>query len=333
MPQLTPIQIKDITKAYFNECLKRFDTYKERHETNRWGLPSSTYEERPDGMSIEQAVAKIVAPFVESQDDIHSGEYMFQMNDHVIASNGIDAIERESNSYKMLASGMRRIRNEFEHQVQQHANAEIEPTINDDWFKDESIPVVSQSMSSPENSESVSEDLSVLYQRYLNEMESSITAKTLDKKRKALRTWLDLMGDVQVQAINKSKARDFKGFIVRIPINASVRYPNKPLKELLDTDSRKLSSKSVNNYLTDMGSFFKWAINNGYYESDNPFTGLQLSITQNNQADRDPFSDQQLSALFNSTIYKGCKSQGRRYEEGREVIKDKLYWIPQLMAI
>ncbi|OYW59615.1 MAG: hypothetical protein B7Z31_05510 [Rhodobacterales bacterium 12-65-15] len=48
--------------------------------------------------------------------------------------------------------------------------------------------------------------------------------------------------------------------------------------------------------------------------------------------DRLPYSTKQLTAIFSSPIYTGCKSESRRSTPGLSIIRDGKYWIP-LVAV
>lgn len=331
MAKLTTAQVKEISRTYFKECLKRFREYEESHEENRMGLPSSVYEEHENGITVEQAVADIVAPFSNDRVNVETGAYLFRMTDHVLESNGME-VNEESRSYKALArEGLEKVQNEFRSLIEQHANYKLEYEIrNEEWFGD----LLSDSSSTPSEHivtvEDSSELISVVHERYMEEAKASqVSEDTLKKKRAKYLVWLELFGDRKVQSFIKEDGRKFKGVVMGLPSKSAQRYPSKNLQELIELDDpRKMSVKTINDYLGEMGTFFRWAISNGYYDGGNPLDGLKLRQASNATGDRKPFSPGQLEKLFSSALYQGCKSKGRRFEVGGNIYKDAKYWIP-----
>ena len=47
---------------------------------------------------------------------------------------------------------------------------------------------------------------------------------------------------------------------------------------------------------------------------------------------REPWSEERLTALFESPIYRGCLSQHRRWQPGDVIVRDALYWVPLLLS-
>ena len=332
MAKLTTAQVKEISRTYFKECLKRFREYEESHEENRMGLPSSVYEEHENGITVEQAVADIVAPFSNDKVNVETGAYLFRMTDHVLESNGME-VNEESRSYKALArEGLEKVQNEFRSLIEQHANYKLEYEIrNKEWFGD----LLGESVAVPQPQQMVtiedtSELISVVHERYMGEAQASrVSEDTLKKKKAKCLVWLELFTDRNIQSFTKEDGRRFKAVVRGLPAKSAQRYPDKNLQELVElNDPRKRSVKTINDYLGEMGTFFRWAIRNGYYEGANPLDGLKMSQRSNAINERKPFSPEQLKKLFSSPLYKGCKSTGRRFEKGEHVFKDAKYWVP-----
>ncbi len=176
------------------------------------------------------------------------------------------------------------------------------------------------------------EMLSVVYQAYLDECKEN-RPKTLHNKQVTLNLWLDALNDMPVSQISKAHAREFKQLMMKLPANFNKLYKGKYLKEIdfsVIPENKKLSIKSVNIQLGYMRSFMNWAIQNGHYEGANPFIGLALKETVRAEEKRHSFSKEQLSAIFNTPLYKGCLSEKLhgRFIEGNIIIKDGLYWLP-----
>ena len=327
MGELTPQQIKDISRKYFKECLSRFDEYKSSHEANRMALPSSSYEDHPDSINLDQAVAQVVAPYVSDVDKINTGSYLFDMNNHVITQQDITGITDTSYSYKALARGMERIRDEFKNILIQHKNYALDYNINDELFTD---------LFQPKNRESNKPDVtttdnltSSIFDAYINECNNTLEDKTVKMKQSIFSLWVGVNGDLPIQQTSKAHGRAFKDALTRLPSNATTRYKNKSVQELISlNDPKKMSVKTINKHLINMSAFFKWATQQGYTQPASPVEGLAIKERNDARNDRLSFSTDQLSKLFLSPIYKGSASEGRRLVSGDMVVKDSLYWIP-----
>ena len=180
--------------------------------------------------------------------------------------------------------------------------------------------------------ETTEKSVSEVYALYLLECQGD-REKTLNQRKNVLELWQEVMGDEDIKALNKIKAREFKATLMCLPVNMKQRFKGKTLKEIdlksVQIESR-ISVKTINNKLIWMSCFMNWAIQNGYYEASNPFTGLSLKANDDPSTRRASFSQDQLTQIFTSPIFTGCKSAKPhdRYDTGPEVIKDGLYWVP-----
>jgi hypothetical protein len=276
MPELTDDQIKNIARTYFKECLDRFDAFKLEHEGNRWALPSGKYEDHPEGMKFENAVSKVIAPFVMDQEKIDSGCYLFDMNDHVIESQSLQ-VDKQSGSYKALADGMRDVQAEFMHLMREFCDTyRKKPSIQNEDFKS----LLADSGQQPPVS--VSELFSSVSDKYLDDISSSIVDKTAGKRRAAYALWVRVMGDVPIQNIVKQDVVRFKDVLRKLPVNMHQRYGDLSIEELLEMNvSQKMSDRTVNGYLASLSVLFKWATDHAYYEGNNPAEALRIRVSSN----------------------------------------------------
>lgn len=179
--------------------------------------------------------------------------------------------------------------------------------------------------------EEVTDKVSKVFEQYLAEAKGE-GEKGKQRKRSCLRLWIDVIGDMPAQNINKAHAREFKQMLMKLPSNADKRFKGKSVKLInLEAipETKRLSVTSINHYLGFMRAFTNWMIQNGYYEANNPFIGLSLKDNERAIDKREPFSKQQLTAIFGSPVFMGSKSAKprHRYIEGNEIIKDGFYWV------
>lgn len=174
--------------------------------------------------------------------------------------------------------------------------------------------------------------VSVVFEAYIAECKGDRT-KTIDKKRGIFATWLKIIGDDPIEAINKEKTRQFKTMLMKLPANLKQRYGDKAIKDIdLEKipEAQRLSVGSINDKLAKMTAFMNWAIKNGYYNAANPFIGLNLKDAERPEDKKHSFTDEQLKAIFSTPVYRGCQSDNmmQRYERGNLLIKDGMYWVP-----
>jgi len=140
-------------------------------------------------------------------------------------------------------------------------------------------------------------------QEYLSEGQRGElwAAKTISEKRDALEL-LGLITDNKPMAhLTKADARKAKEVVSMLPKNRSKdhRTRNLSLADMLVVEGvDKLTTRTVNAYLSAFQSFATWAVNNGH-GTENVFTGTRLpSKTRDKTKLRDPFSPAQLRLLF-----------------------------------
>ena len=117
---------------------------------------------------------------------------------------------------------------------------------------------------------------------------------------------LRLFGNVAVNKIERQDVQHIKQVLLVLPKNyfkATKQYSDVPFNEFLkDQPKEKLSAKTVNKYLDNIKALFRFAVDNGYMET-NFAEGLRIRIKGRAYEERDPFSNRDLTALFHSREY------------------------------
>jgi len=172
---------------------------------------------------------------------------------------------------------------------------------------------------------------SYVVEEYLKDCVSECI-RTKQKKRAVFDMFKEIMGDMPIAKIKREHARQFKSLLLKMPSNIKRQMK---ADSYADIDWKNLpkgqpqSHVTINLKLACLGALFNWAKQNDLFSGDNPFSHLSIKATKTRQ--RDPFSKEQLRALFDSPIYTGCQSDSNRttrVTEGNMIIKDALYWIP-----
>lgn len=322
-PKLKPEEIRKITKDYFNEALQRLETKisKSHRFTSPKAHESENYFYRYNHI---RKMGQLTPRYNIAYEDVL--KYVIQEYDI--------KVEEGTLSYMHLSAHIERAVKELRNQNKQRVDGEINIKFKDELFIEEAdiIDSVNQSYI-PSEQEYL--NIADVYKIYIEEQtQSGIKSKTIQSKQRAFELWCELAGDIRINDIKKKHAVEFKLAVAKLPSNKDKRYPGKNVKELIGMKFNKQDMISVttqNKYLSDMRSFFTWAENHAHYEGEtNPFSNISIKDNTKKKDKRDSFSESQLISIFESPIFKGCagKKQTERYKEGKEIIKDALYWLP-----
>ncbi len=165
---------------------------------------------------------------------------------------------------------------------------------------------------------------------------TSWVSKTKREHEVWMRHFIDIAGDKPINEYAKSDARAFKAVLMSIPPNWSTKRKLKGIRTLSDAAEKAsrlglsaMSDKNVNKLLGFVGSFWSWA--EGQFDDvpENLFKGIQLKINQRAREEREPFTSDELRAIFHAPIYTGCRSQRYWGQPGNVVLRDTgLFWLP-----
>ena len=115
-----------------------------------------------------------------------------------------------------------------------------------------------------------------------------------------------LFGNVSVNKIERQSVQHIKQILLVLPKNyfkATKKYADVPFNEFLSNEpEEKLSAKTVNKYLDNIKAIFRFAVDNGYMET-NFAENLRIRIKGKAYEERDIFSKKDLTALFHSKDY------------------------------
>jgi integrase len=126
-------------------------------------------------------------------------------------------------------------------------------------------------------------------------------AKTLGEKEDALSLLGEVTGGKPLCQMTKADAREVKDVLLRLPRN---RRKNPATRDLVLRDmlavkgAQVIAARTLNAYISNMQSFFKWAVNNGHAEV-NVFDNTRIRIAnKTTDDDRKAFTDEQLRLIF-----------------------------------
>lgn len=205
----------------------------------------------------------------------------------------------------LTASGQQLLATELQKAFKSYATAALEHVEEVNKYD---LSVHTQPASSPTEETAVYADTTnATYKRcvdgYIKEgIQGNLwVAKTLSEKRDAL----DLLGKItkntQPAKLTKAHARQAKAVLIALPKNRNkdLRTRELSLLKMLDVSAvSKISTSTINAYLSNFQSFMTWAVNNGHSQ-ENVFSGIRLPHrTRDASKQRSAFTGQQLSLLF-----------------------------------
>jgi integrase len=132
-------------------------------------------------------------------------------------------------------------------------------------------------------------------ERYLNQKKIEVSPQHLEAVRFILRRFSRSLPASQLSGVQKHDVLSYKDTIL----------------------ASGASAKTVNNHVSAVSAFFKFAKKNGLYAGDNPATGLNVKVTGKASKQRDAFTDDQITQVFSGIL------------EGREASAKA--WIPLVM--
>jgi integrase len=182
------------------------------------------------------------------------------------------------------------------------------------------------------------ETIMELFENYASENPKSIKVDTLNQARRDIGTFVQYVGvTFPASSIDKKAVREWKALLVKYPVKATETTAFKGM-DIVQTIKHNekvgkpvLSPRTVNRYLSGLGSFCNWLEAHGYIDS-NPVDGMNLPKDKRKKVF--PFTSDQMTALFNSPLFVGCQNdEAPRFwsKPGNVLIRDHRYWVPLVM--
>ena len=145
----------------------------------------------------------------------------------------------------------------------------------------------------------------------------------------AVRRFIELHGDLQIEDIRRSHVRAYREALQMIPVRRSGPLKVADLPTLVEwsekhPDAPRLQPTSINKMLGGVQAITVWAHDNGFTSDDrpwaDPFARMRL---EEPEPDREPWKIDELKLLFGSPVY----TEGYRPGAG---CGEAAYWLPLL---
>jgi integrase len=177
-----------------------------------------------------------------------------------------------------------------------------------------------------------------IFEVFASENPRGVANDRVNQCRRDISTFVEMVGSrFPIGKITKVEVRNWKQLLVKYPIKATETkaFAGMNINQIIKANEKVgkpvIADRTVNRYLSSLGAFLAWAVNNGYLDR-NPTEGLMLK--KETKAATKPFNSDQLQALFNSPWFTGCLSSDEWRnvaKPGSVLIRDHRYWVPLIM--
>ena len=150
--------------------------------------------------------------------------------------------------------------------------------------------------------------------------------------------FIELCGDKGIGDYRKSDGRAFVQVLRRLPANlekkrASLGLEGKGLREIADIAEKKglapQDDSNTNKKIGIVHQCFTWIIKQFDECEVSPVNGMKVATRRNAKEERDPFTPEQLTAIFNAPIYVGCLSERYWSQPGQMILRTSAkFWVP-----
>jgi integrase len=199
-----------------------------------------------------------------------------------------------------------------------------------------SDPVVRQPTSAPVLRPKPGESILELYDKFQKEKSGTATADTWSQNRKILEIFSSFVGaKSHVTVITRKAVRDWKSALFKYPSRAAQieAFQGMSFHEILlenvKLEKPVIGERSINKYLSALGSFSTWLLANDYI-ADDVMTGMYLTFDKNKRTIK-PYTIGQLKTLVASPLFTGCLSNTKEHKPGVVRVRDWRYWVPLIL--
>lgn len=168
-------------------------------------------------------------------------------------------------------------------------------------------------------------------------LESRWTAERKKSCESVMRDFLALVGDRPIGSYEKADARAYKEALLVLPSRWMKRKELRGMTFAMAADeARRLGlqpqdDRNINKKLGIAQQAFEYAISTHDELSRNPFKGLALSISSSANEDKDPFTTDELRAIFNAPPFVGARSERNWTTPGDKILRgSEKFWLPLL---
>ena len=172
------------------------------------------------------------------------------------------------------------------------------------------------------------------YRSYIDDPTRAWSANTREAYETSRKLAIAVIGEgTPIASVSRTHCRDLLDVLRFLPANAGKLFPKLSPREAAERARLRggikiISAANANSLMSNMSSFLNWAVNEELL-ARNPARGLRLPDPVNKRDKRLPFEREQLHAIFNAPLYRGCVDGGRGYNKvGNQRPRNARFWVP-----
>ena len=314
---LPPERIKELTLRYIRETLDNDEKCRAMAGSVLVGsttLEGMTFLESSNMKADEaRAISQSVSRWLRQAD--HS--LMNSLTEKLLQQEGVE-VDPESETYRTLS---RELLKAFQSILQVRIrrakgdysvpDQEIIPQLKEAVQVPQFAQVVQPVAVPSETSEPPAMKFTEVQEVYVAEVEKgeSWTEKTKSENLSIFALFVQAMGDLAVDKIDRKLMVNFKSIIMKLPpnLNKGSKYKDKSIEDIIASNPEKtLTVNTINKYLRRLSGLFNFAVKNGFMLT-NPAEGLQIRSQRRADQERDAYTREDLEKLFGSDEYRDGK--------------------------
>ena len=160
--------------------------------------------------------------------------------------------------------------------------------------------------------------------------------QTLAQNRATYRMFIEVAGDLPIRSYHRRHCGEFYELLRRLPAlyAKNAAWKGLALREIAAAtegqDMERLSMKTLKRHFSALGRLFRYCIEQGHYDGQNPAHGFSFPQKGRPSQRREMWCGEKLRDLFLSPVWTGCRSKSKRAVPGDLIIQDDKYWLPLL---
>ncbi|WP_144062024.1 phage integrase N-terminal SAM-like domain-containing protein [Sphingomonas sp. MM-1] len=158
-------------------------------------------------------------------------------------------------------------------------------------------------------------------QRYIDARD--LSAKAISETQLALRQFEEIIGNKSIIALTREDCTSFANKLSHKKVGTKSQ----------ESVERYLSIHTINKRLRMLSAVFRYAVDQGWIEGNNPMSGVQVSALgrPSNKVvmpEKRRFQDTELELILQHPWFTGCKSSKEIYTPGHHRLNGSQYWVP-----
>ncbi|MBK1634741.1 hypothetical protein CKO19_03215 [Rhodovulum adriaticum] len=178
--------------------------------------------------------------------------------------------------------------------------------------------------------------------RLVKNKEKEVDSKGLNQLVQVVDVFTEITGLADIRELRQHHLSLYVETLAQLPkaYRKSPADRKKPLSEILaeaaklPPEKKGMATNTINRNLTFIGMLLQKASSEGHdLDSRLDITALRKRRTRRQRDERNPFTRDEIQALFESPLWTGCQGPSRRRVPGNRIIPDGRYWVPLICAL